>query len=225
LINKENIEVGDLSESIQEIASTEQGDTTISGSISGETQIHIGELHVDTPPSPTVNDLIEKLGLTNDEIATKEIRAARSQVMQRIQRMVIREGRLAEKLAIEKLEKELGVSIETDVKINSNRSMYIFDGVIRQNNKLTAVEVKFFRDLSLNSLGLMKTVEQVEHLYGNLSDEQKKDFSLIFVAVTDKVNDEVIAKIHYQMQKLPFPVAVKCYEFDNLANEFIREVA
>lgn len=225
LIIKESNEAVDLSETVQESTIIEQSET----GISGDAQIQLGEINVistaTTSSPPTLNDLIEKLGLADDEIATKEIRAARSQVMQKIQRNTIREGRLAEKLAIEKLEKDLGVNIETDVKINPNRSSYIFDGIIRQNNKLTAVEVKFFRDPNANSFGLMRTVDQLRDLYTNLSDAQKNDFSLIFVLVTDNMNDEVIAKLSSRMQILPFPVAVKCYEFDQLVSELIRKVA
>lgn len=223
LLHKENKEINDLIEPAEEIASTNISDTTITGSISSETQINLSEINISAQTPQTINELVEKLGLANDEIATKEIRKARSQVWQKIQRKSMDENRLAEKMAFEKLEKELGVIIETDVKLQSNRSMYIFDGIIRQNNKLTAVEVNFFRDMNLHSLS--RITEKLEGLYRTLSDEQKKDFSLIFVVVTDFIRDDIVSKIIFQTSKLAFPVAVKCYEFDKLADELIRNVA
>lgn len=217
LLAKETKEIDDLIEPAS--------DTTIAGTISGETQINLNEVNISVPTPLTINDLIEKLGLATDEISTKEIRDVRSQVLQKIQRKAMDESRLVEKLAIEKLEKELGVTIETELKIQSGRSMYVFDGIIRQNKKLTAVEVNYFRNMNLSSHGLLRVADRLEGVYDSLSEEQKKDFSLILVIVTDNIKDDVLSKISSQVSKLPFPVAVKCYEFDKLADELIQNVA
>ncbi len=218
LLNKETNEINDLVEHTQENATPAASNITLEGGISSEINILPS-----TPP--TIDDLIESLALTNDGISTKEIRRIRNQIMQKLQHKSMDEIRYAETLALEKLEKELGVKIETGVKIQSNKGTYVFDGVIRQNNKLTGVEAIYFRDMNSISFNVRRITEKLENLPRILSDEQRKDFSLIFVIVTDYIKDDVVSKINFQMNNLSFPVAVKYYEFDKLADELIRNVA
>ncbi|MCG9125165.1 hypothetical protein LH460_10895 [Laribacter hongkongensis] len=131
----------------------------------------------------------------------------------------MRDARFAEKLALEKLEKELGASIDRDMKIESGNLRYHFDGVARRGNSLTAIEVKYFRSrrsVSINMLMWNGLRQSLEALYQSLTDEQKREFSFILVIVNDNDSDEIARMVVKRFDDLPFPTAIRVYDFDTL---------
>jgi hypothetical protein len=226
VLSKADMEAEELVPSTEEDEKEKTNEDSI---ITGNLQVTLGDVSLQaggTNSTLSINELLEKLGLLNDEISNKANREIRNKVLQGLQRKLMRESRIAEELAIGKLEKEFGVPVDTEIKINLGKDTYVFDGVIRQNNKLTAVETRFFRDASrVSTIGILRNIRgQLESVYGQLSEEQQKDFSLIFVLVTDVVDEKAVARIEFELKKLPFPVIVKCYEFDRLVDELIRKV-
>lgn len=154
---------------------------------------------------------------------SKEDRALQSEILRFAHRSLRNDARLAEKLVLEKLENELDIEIETDRKFEFGHRRYVLDGVIRKGNNLTAIEVRFIRDMKIG-LGsiLYKSLDQLKSLYLNLSEAQQKEFSLIFAIVTDKIDERQLASINAQIERLGFPAVVKVYDFESLTSELMQ---
>lgn len=101
---------------------------------------------------------------------------------------------LAEKLAIIKLSKDMGVEFKTDVRFEtpSGRKI-IFDGMAINKGKIHAVEVKLFRNEFINPSRLDKTLLEVELINSQPKSIDSKELVLHFVAVID--NSEVDASL------------------------------
>lgn len=213
-------EADELAVSGQDVESTDTSGTTEKGEEQGIPEVTSVN---STNEEISVNDIFDRLELAKERIPTKDIRQERNVIRVTLQRKIREEIEIAEKLAVEKLGKELGVPIETGVQLNLGKGKHIFDGVIRQNNKLTVVDVKFLRDLQSSSsiIFTKESIEDYRYIYDNLSDQQKMDFSLIYVIVTDEIVDESIRKFDLEWKKMLFPVVIKCYEFDKLVDELI----
>jgi hypothetical protein len=129
------------------------------------------------------------------------------------------DSRFAERLALEKLENELGASIDRDMKIESGHSRYHFDGVARRGSSLTAIEVKYFRSRRSAPMNMMMWQDlrrSLETLYQSLTEEQKREFSFILVIVNDNDSDEISRMVAKRLNDLPFPTAIRLYDFDTL---------
>ena len=97
---------------------------------------------------------------------------------------------LAEKLAIMKLSKDMGLEFKTDVRFEtpSGRKI-IFDGLALDNNKIHAVEVKLFRHEHISSIRLDKVLLEAELMASQLKGIDSKELVLHFMSVVD--NPEV----------------------------------
>jgi len=156
-------------------------------------------------------------------ITTKDERLERDKITQNITRQQMYEYKIAEKLVLEKLEKELDITIEPDMKIEFKNSKIRFDGIIRKGNSLTAIEVKYMRKRNAwNTHQWNNFYHTFENLYDSLSEIQKNEFSLLFAVVTDENTEELRQNIQNKLNHLSFPVIVQVYEFDNLVNEILK---
>lgn len=164
---------------------------------------------------------------TNAETALLELdgattRSQRNQmdlIARQISERRMRDARLAEKLALEALEKELGVSIDREMKIESGHSRFHFDGIARRGSSLTAIEVKYFRSRRSAPMNMMMWQElrrSLESLFQSLTEEQRREFSFILVIVNDNDSDEIARMAAKRLDDLPFPTAIKLYDFDAL---------
>ena len=159
----------------------------------------------------------EKLSIT-----TKDERLERDKITQDIVRKQMEEYKIAEKLVLEKLERELDVTIENDIKIEIGNSNFRFDGIIHKGATLTAIEVKYMRKRNALSLSRWNNIiYHFQELYNSLSDIQKKNFSIIFAVVTDENKEELQKYIQNKFKDIVFPIAIQIYDFDSLVNEMI----
>ncbi len=163
----------------------------------------------------STNKVKSKLSITN-----KTERLERDKINQDVKRQQMQEYKIAEKLVLEKLEKELNVTIESDMKMEIGASNFRFDGVIRKGNTLTAIEVKYMRKRNTWNISQWhRTINQFQELYNSLSEVQKQSFSIIFAVVTDENKEELQEYIQKRFKDFIFPIAVQVYDFDNLVNE------
>jgi hypothetical protein len=157
-------------------------------------------------------------------ITTKDERLERDKITQNIVRQQMEEYKIAEKLVLEKLEKELNVTIENDMKMEIGNSNFRFDGVIHKGGTLTAIEVKYMRKRNaLNSSQWNKIIYHFQELYNSLSDTQKKNFSIIFAVVTDENKETLQEYLQNKFKDFIFPIAIQIYDFDSLVNEIANK--
>lgn len=176
----------------------------------------------DEHPIKAALQLIE----SDSQVTDKETRELHRKLMGKIHLASRNDSEIAEKLVLEKLQGELGVKIETDMKFEFGRSHFVVDGVARKDNQLTAIEVRFMRDMKMG-MGSMfiRTLDKFRDLYQGLSESQKREFSLIFAIVTDNVHERQLEMINRRVADLGFPAVVKVYDFDTLTSELLENAS
>ncbi|MBE7564453.1 hypothetical protein H7F10_16365 [Acidithiobacillus sp. HP-6] len=178
----------------------------------------------DTTPNPPpsieqwINN-VEAVLLEFDSATTRSQRNQMDLIVAQISERRVRDVRLAEKLALESLEKELGVPIDREMKIEFGQSRFHFDGIARRGGALTAIEVKYFksrRSVPMNMSMWQPLRRSLEALFQSLSEEQRRNFSFILALVNDSDANEVKQLAESRLSDLPFPIAIKLYDFDAL---------
>jgi hypothetical protein len=176
-------------------------------------------------PRPPIEQWVtnaETVLLDFDGATTRSQRNQMELIARQISERRMRDARLAEKLALETLEKELGVSIDREMKIESGHSRFHFDGIARRGSSLTAIEVKYFRSRRSAPMNMMMWQDlrrSLESLYQSLTEEQRREFSFILVIVNDNDTDEISRVVAKRLNDLPFPTAIKLYDFDALVTQ------
>lgn len=174
------------------------------------------------PHAATMDKLIMDAETAMHEVDTISTRVQREQldlIARQISEQRMRDMRLAEKLALETLEKELGVSIDREMKIEAGTRRFHFDGIVRRGSSLTAIEVKYFRSRRSSPMNMMMWQElrrNLEALFQSLSEEQQRDFSFVLVIVHDNEATEIENMVARRLAEFPFPTAIKMYNFDEL---------
>ena len=59
----------------------------------------------------------------------------------------------------------------------------------------------------------------LESLYQSLAEQQRREFSFILVIVSDSGSEEIARMAEKRLDDLPFPTAVKLYDFDTLLSK------
>lgn len=184
----------------------------------------------DIDESNKIEDVFDSSIINEEKIETelsitnKNERLERDKINQNIRHQQIQEHKIAEKLVLEKLGKELSVDIEKDMKIEIENSNFRFDGIIRTENTLTAIEVKYLRNRNkLNMAQWHSIIHHFQKLYNNLSEVQRKKFSIIFAVVTDEDKENLQEYIQNKFKDFVFPIAIKVYDFDDLVNEMTKK--
>lgn len=212
-------EVNEDAENIEPAAD----DSSLTEESNQETNLS-GQSHLPDDEHPLVTAI--QLAEEESGISTRETRELQRKLMAAVHRTSRRDSEMAEKLVLEKLENELGVKIETDMKFEFGNRRYVFDGVAKSGNQLTAVEVRFMRDMKMGMDSMfMRTLDRAAELYNSLSDSQRKEFSFIFAIVTDNLDERRLDFIKKRVSSMNFPAVVKVYDFDNLAGELLSNVS
>jgi hypothetical protein len=183
-----------------------------------------GQSHLPDDEHPLVTAI--QVAEEESGVSNRETRELQRKLMAAVHRTSRRDSEMAEKLVFEKLENELGVKIEKDMKFEFGSRRYVFDGVARSGNQLTAVEVRFMRDMKMGMDSMfMRFLDRAAELYSSLSDSQRKEFSFIFAIVTDNLDERRLGSIKRRVSSMNFPAVVKVYDFDNLASELLRNAS
>jgi len=104
--------------------------------------------------------------------------------------MLMANAFLAERLAINKLSKDLNLDFKTDVRFETpSHRKIIFDGLALDGDTIHAAEIKLFRNEHVNPSRIDKVLLESEVMKGHLKGIDSKEFILHFVAVID--NPEV----------------------------------
>lgn len=159
-----------------------------------------------------------EIRLSMGKISTKEERKQHSEIMRSINRQRMREGRLLEDILMNKLQSELGLDIERDMKIQGDNFRLMFDGVARNGSNMTVIEVKRMNKNTFNRSGQVALIDRFRRFYQTLNDTEKKEFSLIFAVATDDEPETMRSYLEHLLSPLEFKYFIKVYQVDELAS-------
>jgi hypothetical protein len=129
--------------------------------------------------------------------------------------------RRAETLALNRLEKELPSKIEREVKISDeNGNSFVFDGISRDKEVLTLIEVKANRN-KFNPLIFSKSLEQICSRSAKLFGSGNNNFKIMLVVVFENLPpsliDNIYAIIGSYRKKYPFLIEIRIYNINDLS--------
>lgn len=178
-----------------------------------------------------VATFIEKTKKTKEELreieqsdSGNELRSAPADKENKnIYRSLVRSYILAEKLIFQKLQPEFTSEILRDVKAGGgdDRSGYIFDGMVTENNRTTIIEVKFVRREMIHRLE--DTINRIQGSVRSLPSSVKNNVKLILAVATDQKSMNM-EKLHNQIARLEsratIPLEVRLYSLEDLESEY-----
>jgi hypothetical protein len=127
---------------------------------------------------------------------------------------------LAEDLVLKKLSAELNLKIERQVRAERG-TRYIFDGVALDGKRLVAIEVKMMRSARSSRMMARQTLDRLNTYYTSLTDDEKRQFSLILaIVIHDDSVEDVTQQLSFIRKTYQFPVHLVCYRFKELQAEF-----
>lgn len=130
---------------------------------------------------------------------------------------------LVENLVLNKISGELGQPIKKDILINNLNTKFIFDGIVISDNKVIAIEVKYFPKPNLITNRFKDTFLKILYVAEGLPDSIRSQFSLIIAIVTDKQisdQDQIKEQLFQSVGITPFSVNIRFFSFDELQKEF-----
>lgn len=130
---------------------------------------------------------------------------------------------LAEELVLNKIAKEMGQPVRRDMRFTTPGRNFIFDGVVITKEKVTAIEVKYFRDARSIANRFKEVFYAILDAAERLPDEMRNRFSLVLAVATDAPAEdhERLAKRLYSLIGVtPFPVDVRIFSLEELEREF-----
>jgi hypothetical protein len=177
-----------------------------------------------------LSELKDKVGkselkLDIGKFSSKEEREEQRQIVRKLNIIRMREERAVESLLLNKIENDLNVTVERDMKYVSSGRRMMFDGIIRNGNNLTAVEA---RRLNRNtvSMSYWRSVERkYNDFYLSLSESEKKEFSLIYSVITDENVSDLTDFLQNKLSELNFPVSIKVYDFDEIVESEVEKAS
>lgn len=140
-------------------------------------------------------------------------------------RQLMADVTLAEKLAVNKLTKELGLNFKTDVRLEfpDSNVRAVYDALAIDDSEVHAVEVKLFKARHVDPSRLAKVLEQSELAAQSFRGIAPRNFTLHIVAVMDTPEVEVsMLKHNLESFAKRYKVKVKIHitTLNDLQNEY-----
>jgi len=131
---------------------------------------------------------------------------------------------LAEKLAIMKIRQELKGDLIRHVNLQTKEGKkIILDGLVRNKEETTIIEVEFIPDLNLNSQGLINSFTKVLDLFASIDSEITENAKYLIVIVSE-VTIKNLESFSTQLQSMikhsPLPIELKMYNLSELNKHF-----
>jgi len=130
---------------------------------------------------------------------------------------------LAEDLVLHKISKELGQPVRRDMRFVTHGRNFLFDGVIVTDEKVTVIEVKYFRDARYIADRFKEVFHGIISAAERLPDSMRDRLCLVLAVATDAPTEdrEQLSKRLYSMIEItPFPVDVRIFSLEELEREF-----
>lgn len=128
---------------------------------------------------------------------------------------------LAEELIFKKLSKEFSSEIQREVMLGSSAERYILDGIVRDKEITTVIEVKFFRR-ALSNIHIRHIIRNLEGGVKFLPPEQTKNLRLLLAIASDGDDfdkDLAMRQIERYRNDFSFPIEVRFYNLADLERE------
>lgn len=180
---------------------------------------------LDLLESQPPNDRLEAFAKETEEAASEsEGDASESMsalaIMQRDRRA---KYLLAEELAIAKITKDCGLKVRRSVAERGYKDGG-FDGAAETDTHDFIIEVGYVRGSVPSKYMWRHKVERLTEFYNRIPDARKSRFRLMLVSVYEKDMEQAVSRMEEQLRELvataAFPVEIKQYCFDSLADEF-----
>ncbi len=167
----------------------------------------------------TYEEISNQTSFNNLNVTNKDERIERDQISQSIRQAHIQEAKLAEKLALKKLEKEIRSPIESSVK---NKELnFEFDGISYSDDGITIVEVKYMRKRNTLSISAWNNmINRFNKIYNDFTSRKQGTINLILVVVTDEDIHSLHDYIEKRLNNLSY-LKLVVYDFDTLVHEKI----
>lgn len=135
---------------------------------------------------------------------------------------------LAENLALNKIGHLLGCPIRRQVTFAASGRKFVFDGIAKQDNKLIAIEVKYFSEPTVLLSRFRDTWLSILDAANRLPSDMKARFSLTFAMVSDKKlqnSDAFLGGLYSIIGNSPFPVDIQILSIEELEKEYFSKTA
>ncbi|WP_419238546.1 hypothetical protein ACN08P_18275 [Photobacterium leiognathi subsp. mandapamensis] len=153
------------------------------------------------------------------KIRTKEERLKHKEIRRSISKLQLAESYLMADMVLNKIESKLGQVIERDMVFEKGGQRFPFDGVIKNGENITAIEVKVFNKNTLNADGWNRFFSRFDSFYSSLSDTEKKGFSLILGFATEEPTEEMQNMLERRLANAKFNYFLEIYQVDELTRE------
>lgn len=130
---------------------------------------------------------------------------------------------LAEELVLNKMAKELKQEVRKDVRFHTSGRNFIFDGIVMTDEKVTAIEVKYFRDVRSVAPRFKEVFHSILDAAERLPESLRNRFSLVLAAATDAPtadHEQLVKRLSSLIGITPFPVEVRVFSLEELEREF-----
>lgn len=132
---------------------------------------------------------------------------------------------LAEELVINKISNEMGGLVRRGVRFGTHLT-FIFDGVIINDEKITAIEVKYIQNAPIIPDRFRNVFRSIRNASEGLPASMISSFSLILAVVTDEPSPDQKQLINCLSELIgatPFPVQVRVFSLAEL-KEFSLDI-
>ncbi|WP_316674951.1 hypothetical protein [uncultured Tolumonas sp.] len=172
---------------------------------------------------------------SNSETESKEIKAdadsVQNQFVQAMEttaarhRQLMADVTLAEKLAVNKLSKELSLDFKTDVRIDlpEVKRPAVYDALAINDNEIHAIEVKLFKAKHIDPSRFARVLEQSEQAAQHFKGFDPKNFILHIFAVIDSPEveiDRLKNNLHIFVKRYKVKVKIHITTLNDLQNEY-----
>lgn len=139
------------------------------------------------------------------------------------QRVIRSRYLLAEELVINKFSKEFGHELARGVRFNTPVPSYVFDAVSFGKDKVTAIEIKYVRNVRSIVTRFRDTIQRILHTAESLPDSVRGRFSLIIAIATDSLStdhEQLTNRLYSLIGETQFSVEVRIFSLEELEKEF-----
>lgn len=130
---------------------------------------------------------------------------------------------LAEDLILNKISNELGQVVQKDMRFSSHGRKFVFDGVVVNDGKLTAIEVKYFKSHNQITPRFRDVFLSILDAAERLPESVRKEFSLILAIATEEPSSEhetIVKRLSEYIGITPFGVDIRVFNIGDLKKEF-----
>jgi hypothetical protein len=129
---------------------------------------------------------------------------------------------LAEKLVLDKLEREFSGSFDRGSVLIDGDAVFAFDATAHEDDVMTGIEVKYFPSARFNRTLFRNTLSKLDGFYRRMSADARDEFRMILAIATDAPETEhpqIAESIRGLATSSPVPLDIRVYGMKALEAE------